>query len=260
MSISSQLLILNQTKNNIKQAINLKGVTVTDETFAEYPDKVMQIPNGGGTYESTIILYLERRLKHADIPYGTTTIGRNTFRNSGVHSVNIPSTVTSIGQQAFADSSLEGITIPSSVTSIDYRAFYRCYLLETLNLPNTAITLGDEVFSGCQKLTSVTIPDSITTIPDRTFYMEEYIFDALLETVVLGNGVTSIGDRAFGGCKALQSFIINTVTPPTLGSEVFVNTNQTFTIYVPDESVLAYQIADGWTNYSSRIKGISEKP
>ena len=40
MSISSQLLILNETKNNIKTAINLKGVSVTDEPFAEYPDKV----------------------------------------------------------------------------------------------------------------------------------------------------------------------------------------------------------------------------
>jgi hypothetical protein len=260
MSISSQLLILNQTKGNIKQAINLKGVSVTNEAFAAYPDKVRLIPSGTGTYESQIILYLERRLKHVDIPYGTTTLGRDTFRESMVHSVNIPSTVTSIGQEAFADSQLEGITIPSSVTSIGYRAFYRCYLLETLNLPNTAITLGDEVFSGCKKLTSVTIPDSITTIPDRTFYMEEYIIDSLLETVVLGNGVTSIGDRAFGGCRALQSFTINTITPPTFGNQVFVSTNQTFTIYVPDESVLAYQIADGWSSYSSRIKGISEKP
>ncbi len=256
MSISSQLLILNQTKQNINQAINLKGVTVTDEPFAEYPDKVRLIPCGTGTYESQIILYLEGRLKHVDIPYGTTAIGRNSFNNSGVHTVSIPSTVTSIGDAAFRDSALETITIPSSVTSIGEYAFFGCQALEAINLPNTAITLGDYVFSGCLKLTTVTIPDTITAIPNYAFYMSGFTRDSFLETVVLGTGVTSIGERAFAGCRSLQSVTINAVSPPTLGRNAFVSTNQTFVIYVPANSVLAYQTADGWMDYSSRITAI----
>ena len=42
---------LSQTKTAIKAAIEAKGVTVGDATFAEYPSKISAISGGGGTPE-----------------------------------------------------------------------------------------------------------------------------------------------------------------------------------------------------------------
>ena len=233
MSISSQLLILNQTKQNVRTAINNKGVTVTDEAFAEYPDKVRLIPNGGGIYESNIILYIEGKLKNAVIPSGTT----------------------SIGKYAFSDcSNLLSVSIPNSVTSIGDYAFYSCSGLSSISLSNYVTSIGFDAFWHCTGLTTLTIPDGVTTIDRGAFASCSNI-----EDITVGTGVTSIGSAAFRDCTSLDDFTILATVPPTIGTDVFSNTNNC-PIYVPDASVLAYQTATNWDTYSARITGISNKP
>lgn len=227
MSISSELLILNQTKQNINSAINLKGVTVTDEAFSAYPDKVRQIPSGTGTYESQIITWIEGTITTVVIPTGTTEIGNHAFNNcTNLSSVTIPNSVTSIGNYAFAEThKLTSITIPNTVTIIDTHAFEHSHLYD-ITIPNSVTSIGLRAFFGCGNLNSVTI----------------------------GTGVTSIGNYAFnGGIPAGLSVTINATTPPTLGTDVFISGVH---IYVPAESVLAYQTADGWMDYASRITAI----
>ncbi|MBQ1582399.1 MAG: leucine-rich repeat domain-containing protein [Prevotella sp.] len=231
MSISSQLLILNQTKKNIKQAINLKGVSVTNEAFAEYPDKVRQIPSGSGTYESNIIQYIEGTMVDVEIPYGTTTIGKSAFYFMPIETVTIPNSVTAIGSFSFCNcQNLGSVTIPNSVTIIGNSAFHGCVSLSTMDIPNSVTSLGDGVFRGCTGLISAT----------------------------LGSGITSIGDYIFYECDNFQSLTCLAVTPPTIVSGTFQSGN--YPIYVPDNSVLAYQTADNWMQYSNRIKPLSDKP
>lgn len=210
MSIANQLLILSQTKNNIKESINLKGVEVTDEAFAEYPDKIRQIPNGGGWYESNVILFLERNIRTAVIPEGITSIGFYAFANCD---------------------SLTSIVITDSVTAIYDSAFTNCSSLTDVNIPDSVTSIGDYVFEGCSALTNA----------------------------IIGSGITSIGRGIFNSCPSLKSITVNATTPPTLGTHVFSSTHNC-PIYVPDDSVLAYQTADNWIEYADRIKGISEKP
>lgn len=207
MSISSELLTLNTTKQNIKTAINLKGVTVNDEPFADYPDKIRLIPSGGGNYESNIILYIEGELRNAEIPSGTTKIGIN--------------------------------------------AFYGFYTtLENVTIPNTVTEIEEYAFEGCRKLNNVTLPSGLTTIWNRAF--EECIS---FTSVVLPASVTDIHHEAFKNCTGLTSITVNAVSPPTIGNQVFDNTNNC-PIYVPANSVLAYQTASGWQTYASRITAI----
>lgn len=256
MSIANQLLILSQTKNNIKESINLKGVEVTDEAFAEYPDKIRQIPNGGGWYESNVILFLERKIRTAVIPEGITTIGNSSFNDcASLTNVTIPDSVTSIGDSAFYDcSSLTSVIIPSSVTSISSRAFFKCSSLTSVSIGSGVTSIGMAAFYSCSSLTSVIIPDSVTSIGDNAFNK-----CTSLANVTIGNSVTNIGEYAYSDCSSLASVTVNATTPPTLGSSAFNSTNNC-PIYVPDDSVLAYQTSDNWIEYANRIKGISEKP
>lgn len=81
-----------------------------------------------------------------------------------------------------------------------------------------------------------------------------------LESITLPSTIASIGNQAFRTCSSLEEIIIEATTPPTLGTNVFQSASKSFIIYVPDGSVSTYKADTGWSTYSSRIKGISERP
>lgn len=148
--------------------------------------------------------------------------------------VNLPDTLTSIGDYAFNRcTSLIEITLPASLTSIGDGAFGSCSsLTRVINLENTKVTsIGTSSFYGCSSLAEIALPDTLT----------------------------SIGSQSFQGCSSLQYIRIEATTPPTLKSTNAIP-SKIGAIYVPDESVSAYQAATNWSNYASKIKGISEMP
>ena len=121
----------------------------------------------------------------------------------------------------------------------------------------TAVTIGDCVeeigayaFLNYTGITSITIPSGITTISKEAFG-----YCRGLTNVNIPSGVTSIGTYAFRHCSGLQSVTVNRTTPPTLGTNVFTDTNNC-PIYVPAASVSAYKSASNWSTWSSRIQAI----
>ncbi len=177
------------------------------------------------------------------------TIDPISFANcSSLTSIAIPDSVAWIGWGAFRGcSGLTSINIPSGVTSIADETFYNCTSLTSVTMPNSITSIGDEAFRNCSGLTSINIPSGVTSIGDWAF-----IFCSGLTSITIPSGVTSIGDRAFLDCSSLTSITVNAATPPTLEWDVFDDTNNC-PIYVPCDSVSAYQTASGWTEYWSRI-------
>ena len=142
--------------------------------------------------------------------------------------------ITTLPNNAFNGcSSLVEITLPASLTRIGTYALQNCSALTKVNgLDSTQVnTLSSYAFQGCVTLKEITLPATLTSI-------ENYVFR---------------------GCESLKYFRINANTPPTLGwAPGFPSTLEA--IYVPDESITAYQEATGWIDYASKIKGISEMP
>ena len=66
--------------------------------------------------------------------------------------------------------------------------------------------------------------------------------------VVIGEGVTKVGNNAFSGCTALNDVFVKSDNVPTIGSNAF---NASAPIYVPQGTGAAYQQA--WTDYANRI-------
>lgn len=163
--------------------------------------------------------------KSADFGTGIT-VASNTYAD-GKGVIKLSGNATTIGVQAFYSTKLRTIDIPNSVTTFATLAFARCTGLTSFAIPSSVTSIGQSTFDGCSGLTSVTIPES----------------------------VTSIGYRAFYTCTHLTSVTCEATTPPTLGNYVFDGTNNC-PIYVPAESVTAYQEARGWSAYSSRIQAI----
>jgi hypothetical protein len=180
----------------------------------------------------------------------------------GLHGVSLPDSVTSIGNGAFQSCiGLTCITIPDGVTSIGNHAFSYCFSLTSITIPDSVISIGDRAFSDCHGLISITIPDSVTSIGNGAFdgcndlteiivntnnaiYDSRNNCNAIIETCsnalavgcknsVIPDNVTSIGNRAFSGCRGLTSITIpDSVT--SIGSYAFDDCSGLTCITIPD--------------------------
>lgn len=178
---------------------------------------------------------------------------------TNVTTINIGSNVTRIPSNFISKTTkITSLTIPSGVTSIGFRVIYSCTRLTTLNYnainaerasSYTGYLFGDNSF-----LTTVNIGNNVQKIPAC------FIRDATAVTSIdLPASVTSIGNYAFYGCSSLTSITIRSTTPPTLDSSytyTFPSTSQSYTIYVPAESVNTYKTNSKWSTWSSKIQAI----
>lgn len=170
--------------------------------------------------------------------------------------------VTSIGNHAFFDcKELVLVTIPDSVISIGAGAFAGCKSLTTffVSAGNPAYGLLDGVlfdkaqttlvaYPGGRQGSSYAIPDGVTSIGDYAFCRCES-----LTSVHVPDSVTSIGWWAFAQCSGLTEIRVKAVVPPVMGMEPFYDVDKSIPVYVPAESIEAYQNSK-WGEFFSNIQ------
>ncbi|MCL2416783.1 MAG: leucine-rich repeat protein [Bacteroidales bacterium] len=196
---------------------------------------------------------------------GITSIGNNAFRSTGLTSVVIPDGVTSIGISVFQDCiDLASVTMPNSVTSIGNYAFLNSGLT-SLTLPANLTSIGNSAFQNNTSLTgNLILPVGLTTIGNSAFentgFIGELIFPANLTSIgsrafadcigltslFIPNGSITIGDFAFFNNPSLVSVISPSLVPPIVQANTFLTLSPTICLYVPGESLEAYQAAIGW--------------
>ena len=229
-------------------------------------------------------------LTSVTIGNGVTSIGMQSFKDcSRLTSVTIPNSVKSIGHNAFENcSSFTVITIPNSVTSIGSGAFAGCGKLVSITIPfigagefaqnsrgrlfgyifgDSAYTGGEPItqyanidkydstldifatyyipsslrsvtvtggnvfsgaFYGCSMLTSIIIPDGVTSIGWGAFM---YCRD--LTSVTIPDSVTSIGEQAFQKCSGMTSAAIGN-SVKSIGELAFESCASLTSITIPD--------------------------
>ena len=119
--------------DNIKQAIEDKGVTVGNVPTSDYAEKISQIKTGDDELARGLI---ERT----------------------VTELVIPNDVTSIGFNAFAQCpSLISVTIPNNAKSIGGYAFNSCVNLTKVTILSTETICTSTTFLNCTSLTDVTL-------------------------------------------------------------------------------------------------------
>lgn len=195
--------------------------------------------------------------------------------------VIIEDDVTTIRDYAFSScSNLENVTLGNGLTKISNHAFDYCGNLKEVIFPDSIKTIGGAdyasgAFRGCTSLTKLEIPDSVELIGSFAFRdctgiksvvignghlrIGSMAFGAcsLLETIDIGSGIYQLDGDCFWRCNKLKSIIIRALEPPAIDSNA-VNDITGVYIYVPDDSVEAYKIADNWSTLASKIKPLSE--
>lgn len=183
----------------------------------------------------------------------------------------LPSDLTTIGYMAVADcKNLQSINIPASVTEISQSAFENCRSLQSITFgestnpasgrhnmlasSNSQLqTIGNWAFYNCHELQNLEIPEGVTYIGDGAFYGCVY-----MEDLVLPASIQSIGDNTFALCSKLQKIIVNAPVPPSIQAKTFFDVKRQIPVYVPDESVMAYENDAQWSEFN--IQGVSHMP
>ena len=157
---------------------------------------------------------------------------------------------------------LTSISVPNSVKDIGEWAFAGCSLLSSIDIPNSVISIGNNAFAGCLSLKYISIPESVICLNGNPFgdcegeieclsanfiYEDDVLFNRdkseiisfrnqEIESYIIPDSVTSIGDGAFGCCSSLSSlFIPNSVT--SIGDGAFDGCSSLSSLVIPDSVV-----------------------
>ncbi|MBR3864681.1 MAG: leucine-rich repeat protein [Clostridia bacterium] len=180
-----------------------------------------------------------KSLKKVTINAGS--IGNRAFANcSSLTTVIVGNGVTSIGEDAFyACSLLTSVQIADSVTLIGSGAFKLCTSLEEITIPfvgETKVGIGETHFGYILGVISSQhndfVPTSLkkVTVTGGKIVSHAFRDCTSLTSIVIGDGVTSIGSGAFYGCSSLTSIVIGDGVT-SIGDYVFDDT-----AYYNDES------------------------
>lgn len=219
--------------------------------------------NGNSTLKSSDITSVvdASQVVSVHVESCVTKIGNYAFNSdefTNLTSITMADSVTEIGVQVHSDSycdqhgptKLKSITFSKNLISIGDSAFWGCARLTTLDLPSGLKTIGNDAFRSCSGLTKVTLPDSVTTLGGLSFHgcagITEFTF---------GTGFTGITSP--GQCLQytnLTKVTCKAVRPPVIDDFMFCSSLSDecvhrFRVYVPRNSVSAYEAAPGWVKY-----------
>lgn len=192
-------------------------------------------------------------LKDISLPSSITSVAAGALDGSGIEKVEIytnmlESSGLTNGSIYYSVSRLGAAF--ASVSRIKNNNNYSVNGLKEIILKKSSITysIPDNAFRSFITLESITLPDGLTSVRSSAFE------DATsLKSITFPSTLKDIGYRGLYDCYRLESIWFRSTTPPTLGRDALVYTNNC-PIYVPLGCVQAYREADGWSEYADRIQ------
>ena len=208
------------------------------------------------------------QIESVQLPNSLVTIGENAFSNcQNLKSFNVPSSLTNIGLNAFYGTAWLNEQPKGEVRIGNFLYSYKGLLPENTAIAGSEETyqslsaseeynlviplyqtpyMSDGVFANQDGLVYVDYPDTFNNVVNNVF--QNCIN---LETVILGDNVTSIGESAFANCSSLSnvSFPSSLVS---IGANAFQNTALNGTLTFGDNLTF---IGEGAFRDSPRLEG-----
>ena len=97
---------------------------------------------------------------------------------------------------------------------------------------------------------SLTIGNEITTIGEDAFYK-----CTNLKNVIIGSAVKVLEERAFYNCSSIESITCYSQRPPTVNTDALYGLDYSTIVYVPADYLNTYKMHDAWGLYDVRPLG-----
>ncbi len=187
------------------------GVTeLAGSAFAHSPHlKSVTLPDGL-TALSGSAFYGCTALTHVDFPASLTSIGNSAFGEcTALTEMTIPRSVTTLGNTVFFKSTVSRVTIPPTVETLGTRVFDVCPADLTLCVV-AASPAHDYALENNQAVEYLSpFEDTDFTLPVNLKSIEDSAFEGVdAAIVIIPDGMTTIGSRAFASCPNLKHISI----------------------------------------------------
>ena len=230
-------------------------------TMINIPNKVSIINEGAFSYCKS--------LKSIEFPESLIMIGGSAFCGcSELSEIHIPNSVASIGAWTFDDcSSLNYIYVGTGISEVgDYAFSVQGWNNYTKKIEGELVfnsTIPDAESSSYGRYDNILqfTPFTKITIGGNAIKIGSYALccgapdangNSLVETLVIGESVKSIGEKA-GYNNSLRQVYCKALTPPSGTSNMF-NKTWLLNIYVPVGTLDKYKEASGWENFADIIE------
>ena len=175
------------------------------------------------------------------------------FRNEKILTVQMPDTVTKAGADVFYEcTNLKSVSVSNNLEKISAWMFARCSSLTSVNIPESVTEIEVGAFNGCTELEALNIPETVESIGGFAFADTRWLNNKVTEnplvvvngilidanefkgsSVVIPDGVTTIGGRAFNYCNAVKNITIPS-TVKLIDDEAFFGCTSLRTVDISD--------------------------
>lgn len=221
----------------------------------------LKLPEGIKSIGSLAFYLNQNDIDKIVLPASLAKIEKDAFYGNAGRSVTLPANIT-VEPYAFRwNNSLETVTFGEGFQTIPENICYESEIKKIV-FPSTLKTIGKYAFCGCKKLESVVFPDGLSVVETKAFYgcnrLAELRLPASLERIEEqafyyareGQDVATPSEGVIVYCYA--------VTPPKVINNGFYT--YLARLYVPSQSVDAYERAYGWNSFSGINGGLGIKP
>ena len=194
-------------------------------------------------------------------------IGSSVFCRTALTDAQLPEGVKRmLGNVFFRTTSLQTITIPSSVDSIEFSPIVGCTAVKEVKVADGSIRFIE--LDSCLYQTNdagnpirlVTVPSArenkVLVVPDGvTEIGRQAVREVPMTEVWLPKSTQLVCSSAFSGAKSLSKVTCMATMPPVAESGFEADVYAVATLYVPLNSLEAYQTAEVWREFQ-HIEGI----
>ena len=214
--------------------INFSGLPSEQDVSIRLPDGVTSIKG--------IIGDCFRKI---EIPEGVQSVG--TISGANIREIVFPDSVTQLGSISAA--SVETLTLPCQIRTLGSYAFKNCSSLQQIIWPDALTSIGSTCFNNCPMLLDVSLPGTLTDF-FRAFNKSS------VQTVNLGEGITSLPEDAFYGAENLEKVMLP-YSLREVNQDAFAST-KIDTLYFMQDDLTLHKYAFQSANVLNRITFVND--